>query len=253
MKTIGLIALSLLIIGFSAQAQEASDKKGYRYNSYFDIAGNIGDGEGAGALSWSHLHGIGHKKRRLKIGYGLRFTSYVGANKWYTTAPSKYTSTRQDPLTIFSETIENNIDTIALVTPQVNMMNLSIHIEYNVWRFFDLGMNIDAIGFSFGGKQKVNVLSSSFDGGQAPVTTARPTSFNLLLTSDNDIGSLNSEFFVRYWISPKFGIRAGYSFLFTEYRTENKLSFDNKRIENDRYRLKTSMFLLAFTYKPFHK
>lgn len=253
MKKNYLIVLFLLTIGFSAQAQDDTTPKGYRYNNYFDIGGNIGDNEGAGTLSWVHLHGIGHKKQRLKIGYGLRFTSYVGANKWYTTAPSKYTSTRQDPLTIFSETIEDNIDTIALVTPQVNLINLSINIEYNVWRSFDLGFNIDAIGFSFGGKQKANVLSSSFDGGQSPVTMAKPTSFNLLLTSDNDIGSLNSEFFVRYWITPKFGIRAGYSFLFTEYRTENKLSFDNSRIENDRYRLKTSMFMLAFTYKPFNK
>ena len=253
MKKLCLIILFLLSTGVSVQAQDDTQPKGYRYNNYFDIGGNIGDNEGAGTLSWVHLHGIGHKKQRLKIGYGLRFTSYVGANKWYTTAPSKYTSTNQGPFTIFSETIEGNIDTIALVTPQVNLINLSINIEYNVWRSFDLGFNIDAIGFSFGGKQKANVLSSSFDAGQSPVTTAKPTSFNLLLTSDNDIGSLNSEFFVRYWISPKFGVRAGYSFLFTEYRTETKLSFDNNRIENDRYRLKTSMFLLAFTYKPFNK
>ena len=254
MKTIGIITLFLLSLAFSTQAQEIpKEKSGYRYNNYFDLGGSIGDQQTAGALSWVHLHGIGHKKQRLKIGYGVRFTSYVGANKWYTTAPSKYTSTRQDALTIFSETIDNNIDTIATVTPQVNLINLSINIEYNIWRSFDIGFNIDAIGFSFGAKQKVNVLSSAYDGGQAPVTYAKPTSFNLLLTSDNDIGSLNSEFFLRYWISPKFGIKAGYSFLFTEYTTENKLSFDNKRIENDRYRLKTSMFLLAVTFKPFNK
>jgi len=253
MRTTCFIALLILYLGLSAQAQEISKESNYRYNNYFDLGGAIGDEQGAGALSWVHLHGIGHKKQRLKIGYGIRFTSYVGANKWYTTAPSRYTSTRQDPLTIFSETIDNNIDTIATVTPQVTLINLSINIEYNIWRSFDLGFNIDAIGFSFGAKQKVNVLSSSYDGGQSPVTYAKPSSFNLLLTSDNDIGSLNSEFFVRYWISSKFGIRAGYSFLFTEYRTESKLSFDNKRIENDRYRLKTSMFLVAVTFKPFNK
>ncbi len=254
MKTIFLIPVFLLLACFSTQAQENTERKvGYRFNNYFDLGGSIGDDQGAGTLSWVHLHGIGHKKQRLKIGYGIRFTSYVGANKWYTTAPSKYTSTRQDPLTIFSDNVDNNIDTIALVTPQVNLINLSINIEYNVWRSFDIGFNIDAVGFSFGQSQKANVISSSFDGGQSPVTTAKPSSFNLLLTSDNDIGSLNSEFFVRYWITPKFGIRAGYSFLFTEYKTETKLSFDNNRIENDRYRLKTSMFLIAFTYKPFNK
>ncbi|MBC7486633.1 MAG: hypothetical protein H7282_07760 [Cytophagaceae bacterium] len=254
MRTTCFIALLILSLVLSAQAQEAAkEKNNYRYTNYFDLGGNIGDQQAAGVLSWVHLHGIGHKKQRLKIGYGIRFTSYVGANKWYTTAPSRYTSARQDPLTIFSSTIDNNIDTIATVTPQVNLINLSINIEYRVWRSIDLGFNIDAAGFSFGGKQKVNVLSSSYDGGQSPVTYAKPTSFNLLLTSDNDIGSLNSEFFIRYWFSAKFGIRAGYSFLFTEYRTEDKLSFDNGRIENDRYRLKSSMFLLAVTFKPFNK
>jgi hypothetical protein len=252
MKRTLLVTCLFFFLSLTIQAQENANKKlSYSYHHYFDLGVAIGDQQGATALSWFHLHGIGHKKQRLKIGYGLRFTSYVGANKLYTTAPSKYTSTRQDPLTIFSDNVDQNIDTIATVTPQVNLINLSLHIEYRIWKVFDLGFNIDAIGFSFGGKQKVNVLSSSYDGGQSPVTYAKPSSFNLLLTSDNDIGSLNSEFFIRYWVSPKFGLRAGYSFLFTEYKTENKLSFDNGRIENDRYRLKTSMFLLALTFKPF--
>ncbi len=254
MKTISIFSFFIILMSYTVRAQDVPNKKcNYRYNNYFDIGGNIGDEQAAGTLSWVHLHGIGHKKQRFKIGYGVRFTSYIGANKFYTTAPSKYTSTSQGPGTLFSDNIPANVDTIAIVSPQVNMLNISINIEYKIWRSFDLGFNIDAVGFSFGGKQKSNVLSSSFDGGQSPVTAAKPTSFNLLLTSDNDIGSLNSEFFIRYWISPKFGVRAGYSFLFTEYRTDNKLSFDNKRIENDRYRLKTSMFLVAVTFKPFNK
>ncbi|HWZ22325.1 MAG TPA: hypothetical protein VNW06_06695 [Cytophagaceae bacterium] len=244
-----------LALGYNVKGQENNGivKVNYLSNSYFDFSGSTVHGQSAGALSYFHLHGIGHKKQRLKIGYGLRFTSYVGANKFYRTAPSKYTSTVQGPGTIFSSDINENIDTIATVTPQVNSMNLSIHIEYNVWRKFDIGFNIDVAGFSFGGRQKVNVISSSFDANQAPVLYARPTKFNLLLTSDNDIGSLNSEFFLRYWLSSKIGIRAGYTFLFTEYTTEQPLSFDHGRIQNDRYRQKSSLFLFAVTWKPFAK
>ncbi len=236
----------------NAQEFVSTQKNSYLSHTYVDGSGSIGKQQGTAALSLIHLHGIGHKKQRLKIGYGLRFTSYVGANKLYRTAPAKYTSTSQGPFTIFSADVPQNIDTIATVTPQVNMLNLSINIEYSISKTIDLGFNIDAVGFSFGSKQKVNVLSSSFDGNQAPVTYAKPTSFNLLLTSDNDIGSLNSEFFMRYWITPKLGLRAGYSFLFTEYKTESKLSFDHQRIQNDRYRLKSSLFLLAITFRPFH-
>ena len=243
-----------LFLRITSPAQDLVSKKcGYKYNNYFDIGGAIGQQQGTGILSWVHLHGIGHKKQRLKIGYGIRFTSYIGENKWYTTAPAKYTSTRQDPLTIFSDNVNQNIDTIAIVTPQVNFINLSLHFEYNIWKNIDLGFNIDAAGFSWGSKQKVTVISSSFDPNQTPVTYARPTAFNLLLTSDNDIGSLNSEFFLRYWTSPRFGIRVGYSFLFTEYKTDNKLSFNNGAIQNDRYRLKSSLFMLAFTFKPFNE
>jgi len=186
------------------------------------------------------------------VGYGLRFTSYVGANKFYTTAPAKYTSTRQDIATIFSETIEENIDTITTPTAITYSLNATLNAHYRITSRWDIGFNIDLVGVSFGPERKLNIISSSFDSNQQPVQYGKPTSFNLLLTSDNDLGSLNSEFFVRYWILSKIGIRLGYTFLFSEYRTHQDLSFDNGRIVNDRYRHKAGMALLAVTYKPFH-
>ena len=125
-------------------------------------------------------------------------------------------------------------------------------MQYTIKKF-DLGFNIDAIGFSFGAEKKANIISSVYDPGQARIQLASPTTFNLLLTSDNDYGSLNSEFYLRYWIDEKIGLRLGYTFLFTEYTTNQKLSFDNGRILNDRYRLKSSMLMLGVTYTPFKK
>jgi hypothetical protein len=40
-----------------------------------------------------------------------------------------------------------------------------------------------------------------------------------LLTGDNDIGSLNSEFFFKYKIDNRWGIKAVYQFYFAEYET----------------------------------
>lgn len=236
-----------IVIPVSAQEEYPGVKK-YANGNTYDVAFNFSQGQFAGALSWSHLHGFGHKKQKFKIGYGIRFTSYVGANKFYTTAPSRLTSPVQNLGTIFSETLIENIDTIAIQTPQVNFINASIHIQYTIKRF-DLGFNIDAIGLSFGAKKKINILSSQFDQGQAPVQEAKPTKFNLLLTSDNDLGSLNSEFYLRYWLSPQIGVRAGFDFLFTEYTSLNKHSFANGRIVNDRYRLKSSMILMGVSLK----
>jgi len=81
-----------------------------------------------------------------------------------------------------------NIDTVAIQTPQVNMLNLAVYLQYTIKRF-DLGFNIDVTGLSFGAEKKLNILSSSFDNGQSPVQKGSPTRVNLLLTSDNDIGS----------------------------------------------------------------
>ncbi len=251
-KIIALIAL-LISVGVTFSHAQDNLKHEYRYQNYFDIAGSASSGQFSAALSWSHLHGVGKKKQKFKIGYGVRLTSFAAANKYYTTAPSKYTSDAQNPFTISSPTIAENIDTLTTATTQTNSLNLAIYLQYDVSPRFDIGFNIDAIGFSFGAEKDFNILSSVYDPGQAPVQPGSPTTFNLLLTSDNDIGSLNSEFYLRYWITKKIGIRAGYTFIFSEYRTNQNLSFDNSRIVNDRFRYKASMILVAVSYRPFNK
>lgn len=252
--------LSLFILVLCTQiviAQDSSNvcKCNYKFNNNYDLAFSLGSKEVLGALSWSHFHGLGSKKQRFKVGYGLRFSSYYGYSngKNYTTAPSKYTSTVQGPTTIFSETIEKNIDTVAFANPQVNSLNLTINLQYSISKKFEVGFNIDAVGFSFGGKQPGSIISSVYDANQSYLVSAKPTTLNLLLTSDNDIGSLNSELYLRYWLSDHFGVRAGYTFYFSEYTTNQSLNFDSGRIQNDRFRLKSSLLMLSVTYRPFVK
>jgi hypothetical protein len=254
-KIIPLIFTLLLFSKSYSQDSTKSCNCNYKYNNYYDLAFSMGKQEVLGALSWSHLHGVGNKKQRLKIGYGLRLSSYYGysSGKFYTTAPSKYTSPVQGPTTIFSETIEKNIDTIAFANPQVNSLNISINIQYSLSKKIELGFNIDAFGFSFGAKQPASVISSVYDPNQQYRQDSKPTKLNLLLTSDNDIGSLNSEFYARYWITEKVGIRAGYTFYFSEYSTPAKLSFDSGRIQTERFRQKSSLLMLAISYRPFVK
>jgi hypothetical protein len=242
-----MFLMILVVINAAAQKKQVSEGSGY-----FDLAVSAATGRISGAISWSHVGKITKRIQGLKIGYGLRFTSFAGANKFYVTAPAKYTSPVQNVTTIFSETIQENIDTITTATTVTNSLNLTINIEYSITPGIDFGLNIDAIGFSFGPKEKFNIISSVFDPNQSPVVAGSPTPFNLLLTSDNDIGSLNSEFFIRYWVDKKIGIRGGFTFLFSEYKLQENLSFDGGRILNDRYRYKASMFLLGISYKPFN-
>lgn len=253
MKTLFFFTLLGITFIHPSLAQSDSTSSGsYRYNNYFDLATSFGKNEFASAIGWSHFHKLG-KQQRFAIGYGLRYTGYWGGNKLYRTAPAKWTSTRQDPLTIFSDDVNENLDTLSIISPQVNSLNISLHLQYALLQKLEVGMNIDLVGYSFGDAVRTYVMSSSFDDGQPPVINAKPTKINLLLTSDNDIGSLNSEFYVRFWFHKKWAIRGGYTFYFSEYTTDKKLSFDKGRVQNDRYRLKSGLFLVGLAFTPFTK
>jgi hypothetical protein len=243
------VLILIILGGIRVLAQE---KSSFQKNNLFQLSVSGATGKFSSAVSWSHLNTITKKVPKLKIGYGVRLSSFIAANKFYVTAPAKFTSPVQNLGTIFSETIEQNIDTITTATANTNSLNLVVHIEYSITRKLDVGFNIDAVGFSFGSEKTFNVISSSFDQNQSPIQKGSPTKLNLLLTSDNDIGSLNSEFFLRYWMSEKLALHGGMTFLFSEYRLSNELSFDNGRIKNDRYRYKAAMAMVGINYKPFN-
>lgn len=223
----------------------------YRDNIHFDLALSMSSRQFATALSATHLSSPIKKIPKLQFGYGIRFSTFVSANQHYTTAPAKYTSPIQNPGTIFSKTLEENIDTITTATAVTHSFNAAVYIQYRFHRRLCVGFNIDVAGVSFGPEKKFNVISNVYDAGQSPVVTGSPTRFNLLLTSDNDLGSLNSEFYLQLLQTGRINFRTGYTFLFTEYRTTQNLSFDQGRISNDRYRNKAGMFLLSISYRPF--
>jgi hypothetical protein len=233
--------LFIILVAFSSLAygQDQATKPSYKEGHTFDLTVSGGDARIQGAAGWSHLHGFGKKEQRFKVGYGLRFASFAGGNLFYTTAPAKYTSE------------DAKIDTLSLINAQVNTLNVSIHLQYTLFKKLDLGFNIDAVGLSFGAEQKGSILSSSLDAGYSPVPKAKPTPLNILLVGDNDRGSLISEFYVRYWISPRWAVRGGFNYFFSEYTTDKELSFNNGEIKNDRFRNKSYMGFISVSFKPF--
>ena len=245
MKTVyAAVLIALIILCKTSFAQKTM----YKENSSFGLAVNAGAGSFAGALAWSHYHPIG-KKKRLKIGYGIRLTNFIGSDLSFITAPAKYTSGKSSIAALFSENIVANLDTVTFARVQNNSLNAGIYLAYTLpyWgNKFELGVNIDAIGFSFGARQ--NAVYKGL------TVTAKPTAFNLLLISDSDKGSLNSEWYVSYWVTKSFSLKAGYEFLFTEYTTDSKIQqLPNSANTNDRFRLKSAMVLLGIQYAPFRK
>lgn len=229
-----VVAIIFLFACFEASAQ--------RISTYADVTLGGAKYQGTLALSYVHLWRFG-EKQKLGIGIGGRFTSYLGANQYYVTAPAQLTSGSTSPFIIFQDNITANIDTFLIKSPQVNCLNLSINIDYQVSKRITAGFNIDAIGFSFGGNREGNYIN----GPVGKMSDATPTTFNILLVSDNDRGSLNSEFFLRYSLNDFWGLKAGAQFLFTEYTTSSKVQAFPQ--ENDRFRNKSLLFCLGISRK----
>lgn len=243
------IILTVLIISFSLSSfsQEAVTdmSKGFKYNNNFDLALAASSNQFSGALSWVHFYGVG-KSKKFKVGYGIRYTGYSGKDQNYITAPAKLTSGKTGPQVLFAEINPANYDTLFMAKAQHNSINLSINLQYTLFKKFEVGFNIDAVGFTFGAEQTGKFISSARPATIGEKQLAKPTAFNALLISDNDIGTLNSEMYGRYWLTDKIGLKAGFSFLFTEYTTNNKLVLDN-----DRWRNKSLMAMIGITYTPF--
>lgn len=241
MKIAIITCISLLILNSNIQAQQ-KEKSGV--NQFLDFTTGIGKSEASVALSYVHNWKV-FKKQKWEAGLGARFTAYSGSNKYYRTAPAKLTSGKIGPGVFFADDIIQNLDSVLFPKPQVNSFNISLNIGYHFSSKFSLGFNIDAIGFSFGG----NKNGTYINGNISKPTTGKPTAFNLLLVSDNDLGSLNSEFFAKYNINKKWSAKLGFEFLFAEYKTATQVQTTPDGQKNDRFRNKISALAIGVTYQ----
>lgn len=238
-KTLSFL-LALLAICCTAGAQENQETA-----QSFIVTGAVGRSEFSTAIAYQHVWKF-FKKRKLGIGTGARITSYFGYNRYFKTAPARLISGRTDPLAFFTEDIEENIDSVLFKSTQVNTLNLTINFTYDFSKAFSVGLNLDAIGVTVGGKRSGTYFAND---GSTQTIQARPGTVNLLLVSDNDIGSLNSEFFAKYKWNQKWAVRAGLQFLFAEYTTDTKVQTTPDGQKNDRFRHKSAAFLFGVAYQ----
>lgn len=205
---------------------------------YADVTLGAANAQVALSVSYLHLWKLGANKK-LALGLGGRLTSYFGNNQYYTTAPAELTSGGTGPGVIFKDDILANIDSFLVRSPQANCLNISLNLEYPLSKNITAGFNIDMIGFSFGSSRSGTYINGTTS---TPVN-ASPTPFNILLVSDNDRGSLNSEMYLRYFFNERIAIKLGAQFLFTEYTTTyNVQTYPSG---NDRFRNKSLMVCLG--------
>jgi hypothetical protein len=232
----GSIILVLLLAASIAYTQERSSKE-----KIAEAGLAVARKQGTFTVAYFYNWNLG-KKKKVTIGLGARATAYVGRDQYYITAPAKLTSGSTGPGVLFKENIKTNIDTFRVQSPQANAVNLLINLGYHFSDKVFIGFSIDAIGYSFGGR-----VNGTYISGRSHIQErAEITSFNALLVSDNDRGSLNSELYAHYGLTDRIRIKAGVQFLFTEYTTQTQIQTAPE--PNDRFRRKSLLagFGVAF-------
>jgi len=212
------------------------------FNKYLDVSFSLGDQQGGLSALFIKNYTIG-KSKRFSIGLGVRYTGFLGLNQYFITAPAQLTSGSTSPLILFQDNISKNIDSLVIKKSVSHALNATINFDYQWSKKFHTGFNIDLIGVSFGNTSTANYIN----GFQGINTTSSPTPFNVLLISDNDRGSLNSEFYAKYHINDRWGVKLAAQFLFVEYTTDKKVQTLPQ--ENDRFRYKSLLPSIGITYK----
>jgi hypothetical protein len=244
MKICILFLPLFLFSAVSAVSQNNIETKFVR--EFVDLTGTIGSDQGSIAGSFVHNWGMG-KKKKFELGVGGRVTTYFGNKKDFITArPSSLTRSFTFPfLIVFAGVNEENLDTLNVQRPLITSINASFNLGYHFSSRLYGGVNIDVIGFSFGRKSSA-ILTSN--GSTQTEPDAAPSSFNLLLTGDNDLGSLNSEFFIRYRFAKNWSAKILYQFLFAEYKTQNIVQVAPDGTEVDEFRNKANNLGVGIVY-----
>jgi hypothetical protein len=202
-----------------------------------DLALSFNKGTTA-ALSFDKFKG-----EKFKIGLGVRANFHSSGHSQYITAPAELTSGKKSLAAFFTPYKNDKLDTLHMEAASILSFNTKLSLEYSVFKKTAIGFNIDLFGVSIGPEKSGRFAAKEDPSLNNTNQTAKPTFFNILLISDSDRGSLNSELYVRKTLKSDNSLRFGLSFQFNEYTTTNTLTFDN-----DRFRRKNLMPLITYTY-----
>ncbi len=212
--------------------------------SAFDVSVSSGQLYTA-AVAYQRIYDVG-LIGGLRLGWIARATHASKDNSVYETAPANIRRGKSDWLSgLTASEVSKNIDDLKVENTQATFAGIGYVLEYQATQSFCFGHSLDVFGFTYGPDSEATYTPNPERGSSTPVTRtrAKPTSRNILLLGDNDIGSLNSDFYVSYRITKDYSIRAGLAYTFVEYKTEQKFDFGN-----DRFRFKSSGLLVAVKY-----
>jgi hypothetical protein len=142
-------------------------------------------------------------------------------------------------LTLEAKKTSSNIP--ATIKPNFNpwyfTFNIGVGAQYFVKNSLHFGFNIDVIGFSVAGNSGFNYTNT--ENGNKENIQLKPSRLNLLLGNTNDIGTLNSQFFVGGNVWKKLWLKGGFS--------HTVFGFNGDALGSDYFKFNT-MPLLSFAW-----
>lgn len=204
------------------------NKFNFKNDNYLDLSVGLGDNVVVNSFQWDKLFAIA--QNRIKIGFGLRINMANYWNKSFYTAPP--------------QRVNNTLDTLTLDHQTIYFMNLHFVCDVVLLKWWDVGMNIDLVGASWGPTGEASYYSAS-NGYIGTRETVSPETLNLMLFGHNDHGNLNSQFYVRFWPSANVSIKAGMGLSTFITHTTNPLANGNTRFNAGSY---TGFLSLGWTF-----
>lgn len=205
MKQYLIILLVLIFCSKSAWAQD--EQKG----SIQQIAPGMALGNGAVLFNLEYLrtHTL-NPANNFRFGYGIRGSQLRSFRAWeYIAAAS-------------SE------DTFLTENPAISSVNIGFYAAYFAHPLLEIGLYSDIIGISFGPEQD-GAYRSPAEEGVPRTVSASPEKFDLLFAAK---GSYQTEFFMRYWLGKRVGLKAGVSWYRSVYVTEQAMNHGQRRFSN---------------------
>lgn len=216
------------------------------HHKVWDMKGVYFTGRYGASSSYIKYKKIGLEKK-WQYGFGIHATLSFLSQKDYTTAPTSVIKKSKNWFAFTFSDIEERVDTV-VINQSFNLFgNIYLALQYRFNLQHELGLQIDLFGASFGLPTSAILISSELPSKSAS-QTALPTLFNYTLIGSNNRGSLLYTLNYRYWFNDRLGVNASFNYVYTEYRTYDKLVFENSRFRN-----KSFCFMLGISYAPFHK
>ena len=216
----------VIAAGSPVHAAQASSA----FTQTLDLAAGVGSSKWTGAASWNPSYGLG-ASRRVRVGLSIRLASFLGGNDLgYKTADASLIK-------------ENRVTTLVISGARTYSLNLELQLKYRLTQRVEAGFDIDLLGVGFG--QSTAGRYRSADPSLSGAQRADVSSFDLLKGGNPDRGQLDSEFFLAYWWSDRWAVRAGFSHFLSEYTTVSRLDFGN-----DRFRHGANLGFVGLTFRP---